>query len=65
MSWRFGIVNSRLAEVYFERKSNRIVFKGHCYVEESEYKTKREKKWIKEDTKKLKLIYRKKKYKLI
>ena len=38
---------------------------GHCYVKMSEYKTKKEKQWIKEDTKRNRFSYRNKKYRLI
>ena len=41
---------------------NGIKFLGHCYVKESEYTLKEEKEWIKKDTEKVKLIYRKGKY---
>jgi hypothetical protein len=38
---------------------------GHCYVKKEDYKTKQEQKWIEEDTKRVKVVYRNKKYKLI
>lgn len=63
MSWSFGIVNNKLAEIFFEGKKGKTVFLGHCYVKESEYKTKRERRWIKEDIARVKLVYRKGKYK--
>lgn len=63
MSWSFGIVNNKLAEVFFERKKGKTVFLGHCYVKESEYKSKSERRWIKEDIAKVRLVYRKGKYK--
>ncbi|MEK9176278.1 MAG: hypothetical protein AAB520_02425, partial [Patescibacteria group bacterium] len=62
MSWCFAIVNNRLAEIYFEKNKNGIKFLGHCYVKESEYTLKEEKEWIKKDIEKVKLIYRKGKY---
>lgn len=52
--WCFGLINNRLAEIYFEQ--GKIC--GHCYVKESEYKTKQEKRWIKEDTQKNQLTFR-------
>ena len=58
MSWCFGLVNNRLAEVFFEKKGKTHKFLGHAYVKESEYKTKKEKEWIKNDTSKVILIYR-------
>ena len=42
--WCFGLINNRLAEIYFEK--GKIC--GHCYAKESGYKTKQEKRWIKE-----------------
>lgn len=63
INWSFGIVNNKLAEVYFRKKNNKVRFIGHCYVKKEEYKTKTEQKWIKEDIKNLELIYRKKTYK--
>ena len=49
--WCFAKVNNRLAEIFFERKGKKLVFYGHCYVDESEYKTKRDKQWINSDIK--------------
>ncbi|MEK7558719.1 MAG: hypothetical protein AAB521_00265 [Patescibacteria group bacterium] len=57
MSWCFAIINSRLAEIYFEEKNGKIKFQGHCYVREDEYKSKRERSWLKTDTKKMRLNY--------
>lgn len=56
MSWQFGLVNNKLAEVFFEHKK----ILGFCYVKASAYTTKKEKAWIKSDTQKLKISYRKK-----
>ncbi len=58
MSWCFAIINNRLAEVYFEKTKGQINYLGHCYVGEHEYKSKKEKEWIKKDTEKVQLIYR-------
>ena len=65
MSWCFGIVNTKLAEIFFEKNKKKINILGHCYVEESEYKTKKEKRWIKEDTQKMRLVYRNNKYRFL
>lgn len=65
MYWQFGIINSRLAEVYFERKKGKTEIMGHCYVKKKDYKTKQELKDINEDTKRLKLKYKNKKYQKI
>lgn len=61
MTWCFAIVNNRLAEIYFKSEGKKEIL-GHCYVYEKEYKTKQEKKWIKEDTAKYKFEYKKEKY---
>jgi len=61
--WSFALVNNRLAEVFFERKRGKINFLGHAYVKESEYTTKKEKRWIKKDTTNVRLVYRKGEYK--
>jgi len=58
MNWCFAIVNNKLAEVYFERKKNEIKFLEHVYVKKSDFKTKRETKWIDGDTKRYSFLYR-------
>jgi len=64
MGWSFAIVNNKLAEIFFDKdEKGKAKIKGHCYVRRSEYKTKQEQKWIKEDTAKIKLNYRKGQYK--
>lgn len=65
MSWRFAIVNNKLAEIYFDKKNDQIEIWGHCYVKKEDYKTKEEQKWIEEDTRKIRVVYRNKKYKLV
>ena len=62
MSWCFAIINSKLAEIFFERKKGKLYFQGHCYVKESDYKTKQELNWIKKDTDKFNFHYRNGKY---
>ena len=63
MSWCFATVNGRFAEIFFDRKGKgRPILLGHCYVKESEYKTAREKLWIREDIKKNRFTYRNRKY---
>lgn len=66
MSWCFAIVNNKLAEIYFEKKKNdkNKIF-AHCYIKREDFKAKKEQKQIDEDTKKVKIIYKNKKYKLI
>ena len=56
--WQFGLVNGRLAEVFFS--NGRIL--GYCLVDATEYKTRKEKRWIAEDIQKLQLTYRGKEY---
>ena len=63
MGWSFAIVNGKLAEIFFDRRKNKAIFYGHAYLNEDEYKTKQEKKWIKLDTAKHKFSYRKGVYK--
>lgn len=59
MAWCFALVNSKLAEIYFDKsKSGRIKIRGHCFVNKKEYKTKQEQKWIQEDTKRVRVVYR-------
>ena len=66
MSWCFAILNNRLVEVYFDKdKQNRVKIRGHCYVAKNEYKTKQEQKWIEIDTRKTRVVYRNKKYRLV
>lgn len=61
--WCFAKVNSKLAEIYFEKEKGKPKILGHCYVKLEKYKTKKELKWIKEDTAKYQLSYKNKKYK--
>lgn len=59
MSWMFGIVNGKLSEVFFEEKSNgKVECLGYCYVKRSEYKSRKEQRYIREDTKRLKLRWK-------
>lgn len=63
MSWSFVIVNNKLAEIFFDKnKKGHVKIRGHCYVKKEEYKTKKEQRWIIEDTKRTKVKYQKKKY---
>ena len=66
MNWCFAIVNSKLAEIFFEKdKEGTVKFLGHCYVKESEYKTEKEKRWIKQDIVKARFICKNGEYKKI
>lgn len=66
MSWCFAIVNNKLAEIYFDKtKGNRIKIWSHCYINKKDFKTKQEHKWIRDDIKRMKVIYRNKRYKLL
>jgi len=65
MNWCFAIINSKLAEVYFERRYGKIKYLGHCYINKSEHKTKKEKDYIKNDTQHMKIVYRNGSYKII
>lgn len=63
MNWSFAIVNNRLAEIFFDEKTKKIF--AHCYVDRKNYKTKQEQKTITEDIKKVRIMWRKKKYIII
>lgn len=63
MSWCFSIVNNRLAEIYFNDRRKKHKIFGHCYVARKDYKTKQEKDWIRQDTNKLRFVYRNGRYK--
>lgn len=66
MVWCFAIINNRLGEIYFDKKKNsRIKILGHCYVKREDFKTKQEQKCITADIKKVRVVYRNKKYRLI
>ena len=62
MSWCFAKVNNKLAEIYFDETKRGPKIRGHCYVKKSEFKTKSEQKWIKEDTAEFRFVYRNRKY---
>ena len=61
--WCFGLINGKLAEIYYEKESGKRKILGHCLVKAGEYKTKKEQKWIEDDTFRYKFSYRNKKYK--
>lgn len=64
--WSFAIVNGKLAEIHWDKMGDGTRrFYGHCYVNASEYDTKKEKDWIKKDTKTLRFSWRNKKYKYL
>ena len=62
MNWCFAIINGRLAEIFFEKKKGRPRLIAHAYVKASEYKTAKERRYIKEDTKRFRFTYRNKNY---
>lgn len=65
MCWNFALINNRLAEIYFdENKNGKFKIWGHCHVNKSEFKTKKEQEWIRKDTEKLQYTYYKKKYRM-
>ena len=65
MNWSFGLVNGKLAEVFFEKKGKKPKIVGHAFVKKTEYKTKKEKTWIDCDTVKVQLEYKNGRYKKI
>jgi len=61
--WCFAKINNQLSEIFFdENKNGEKAILGHCDVEAKEYKTKKEKEWIRKDTKKFVFSYENKKY---
>ena len=55
-------IKNKLAEIYFDRDENgKPKIFGHCYVKKEEYKTKQEQKWIEQDIKRARVVYRNKK----
>ena len=64
MGWSFAIVNGKLAEIFFDKNKKGFKVRSHCYVERNEYKTKKEQNWIDEDIARVKVIWRKGKYKV-
>ncbi|MCX6704825.1 MAG: hypothetical protein NT162_00595 [Candidatus Woesebacteria bacterium] len=60
--WCFGKVNGKFAEVFFENKHGKSIPYAHCFVGESNYETKQEKKWIEQDLKRVNLSFKKNKY---
>ncbi len=65
MDWCFATINNRLGEIYFKKKNNgQTKFLGHCYVKKEDFMTKEELIAFEKDTKKFKIVYKNKKYKL-
>jgi hypothetical protein len=68
MCWCFATINNKLGEIYFDkvRRGNklRIIFKSHCYVKKSEFKTKEERQALDIDAAKFHIFYRNGKYNL-
>lgn len=44
MDWSFAIINGKLAEIYFEKRKDKVKFLGHCYVKREEYDSQEEQK---------------------
>ena len=63
MSWCFALINNRLAEIYFNKtKGGKSKIWAHCYARRNRFKTKHEQCLINIDTKRVKLVYRNRKY---
>ena len=61
--WCFALVNNRLEEIFFDKTpKGKTKILGYYYINRRDYKTKKEQKWIKEDTARVRLTYRKGKY---
>lgn len=58
MFWCFAKVNRRLAEIYFDKKKEKTKIFGHCYVKKEKYKTKREQRWIEQDSTQFQFVYK-------
>lgn len=56
--WSFALVNNKLSEIFFERNGKIVAFSAYCHVKRTDYKTKKEKAWIEEDIKNIKLKYK-------
>jgi len=66
MYWCFAIINNKSGEIYFDRRENgEVEFQGHCYVKRTDFRIKGELHALDQETKKFKIVYRNKKYKLI
>jgi len=68
MNWSYAIINNRIGEIYFNKdKEGRMELYGHCYVteEQKSQMCKEERKFMEENIKGGKIIYRNKKYKVI
>ncbi len=65
MTWTFAIINGRLAEVYYRGPADKGKVWGYCYVKKSEFKTEKEQRWLQEDTKHFRFVYRGRKYRRI
>lgn len=63
MNWCFAIINGELAEIYFEKVKGKTKILGHAYVKKEEYKTKKEQKYINQDTTRFQFRYSKGFYK--
>ncbi len=63
--WCFAKINGRLGEIYFDKVRGKNKIRGHCYVKLEEFKTKKERRQIKEDTAHCKFVYRNGRYKMI
>ena len=57
MSWCFGLVNNRLAEIFYKRNKSVVTYMGHAFVKKTDYTSKREKEWIVKDTARIRLTY--------
>ena len=68
MPWCFATINNKLGEIYFDkvrrRNKSRTVFKGHCYVKRSEFRTKEETRALDRESAKFHISYRNGKYNL-
>lgn len=61
--WCFATINGRLAEIFWWKgKGGKRHITSHAYVKRSEYKTKKELRWIDKESKAYRFSFRKGRY---
>lgn len=63
--WSYALINGRLAEIYFDKKGDKIVFEGHSYISPKETFTKIEARALEHDIQHTQLTYYRKHYRQI
>jgi len=65
MYWCFATINGRLGEIYFDKKNGQAEISSHCYIKKEDFEIKEELHALDQESKKFKIVYRNKKYKII